>query len=260
MSRTNSPPEMPGPLDLPSHDNVDTRRTPSYSLDRALALLETGQEFSLAKDDYVTGRIYEYLAQMKRCTTYAQRRMLNVRMHAVASSYKVYKENGLLRWVLEAYLLTNLDFDEIGSLVGLGVDVVYWYEQIYYRVRDRLAARDWIVQEAIGKSVHSEATKHDLDIILKWLAFYGGWTVLELCLTHILPDEDGDMSHSAEAARGERVRCLVEALCISGEEAFRCLANLAEAIDQEDTALPKKQLWEQLAGVLDNLKKEPVPE
>jgi hypothetical protein len=239
--KSNSPRETPGPLCEPSDDIAISLRTPSYSLDRALALIETGQEPVLTTDDYETGRIYEYLVRSKRCTTYRQQKMLDVRMHTVATGYKVHKENGPLRWVLEAYLLTDLDFNEIGTRVGLVEDIVYWYERIFFRVRDRMAARDWIALKAIGKTVPPGATDHDLDIILKWLVFLGGRAVLELCLPDLLPDEDGDPTSPAEAAREEQVRCLAEALCISSEEAFLHQARLAErTAEQETVALTVK--------------------
>ena len=91
MVRPNSPPETPGPLCQPS-GNIDiSLRTPSYSLDRALALIETGQEPVLGMDDDDVCMIYKYLVRLERCTTYTQRKMLDARMNKVATGYKVYR-------------------------------------------------------------------------------------------------------------------------------------------------------------------------
>ena len=104
-----------------------------------------------------------------------------------------------------------------------------------------MAARDWIVLKAIGKTVPPKATTYDLDIILKWLAYLGGREVLTLCLPDLLPDEDGDPTSPAEVAREERVRRLAEALRISSEEAFQHQARLAErTAEQETVALTEK--------------------
>ena len=257
--------EEPEPLYRPDFQKVNPFRTPSCRWDRARALAKEGQGFSTATDDDVTGKAHQYLMALKSCTTDAQRRMLSVRMSAIHKAHEIYQEGGRARSVLEAHLLTGQTSGEIAGKLGLPAAVVDWYEQVFYTVRDRLSASDWVVLEAIGKKVVHGCTKEDLDIILKLLAYFGGPLVLEACLPHLLPDEDGDPLDQADAELGQRVRRLVETLCVAEDDEVRQLLpeleeQLKEVVEQEGATLSSELLGEQLAHMLEGLQKGQAPE
>jgi hypothetical protein len=57
-------------------------------------------------------------------------------------------------WEVQARLLADQDFDEIGDRFGVGDEVIEAYEQLYYSVRHRLESPDWIAAMAIGPRLY----------------------------------------------------------------------------------------------------------
>lgn len=252
--------EEPEPLCRPDFQHVNPFRTPSYRWERARVLAKEGQEFSASTDDAETGKAYEYLIALKRRTADTQYKMLAVRMPAIHQAHEIHQQDGALRWVLEACLLTGQASEEIGWKLDLSAAVVDWYERLFFNVRDRLSASDWIVLQAIGKKAVHGCTKQDLNLILKLLGYFGGPLVLEMCLPHLLPEDavaPVDRTQ-ADAKLGQRVRHLVEAMCVPEDDEVRQLLpeleeKLEEVVEQEGTTPSSQLLREQLAHLLGGL-------
>jgi hypothetical protein len=81
------------------------------------------------------------------------------------------------RWRLEAYLLTDLAFDEIGAILGLSPTFVCTYHDLAFEVRPRRQATDWLTCHAM-----SRAKRLDVEHAWKTIARAGGTKLLEVAI------------------------------------------------------------------------------
>jgi hypothetical protein len=86
------------------------------------------------------------------------------------------------RSVLEAYLLTPLPIQEVGETCGLGADVVEAYHAVFFDVRSRSSATDWLLCQAVGWVPSITRGTPDMDQIWRYLAVAGGEHVLEVAI------------------------------------------------------------------------------
>ena len=116
--------------------------------------------------------------------------------------------------LVEAWILSGETDAPIGQRLGIEPAVVGDYEQIFYAVRDRLHARDWIILGAIGWPIDPRES-HTLASVIRLLAFLGGPLVLELVLlaTSISTGlSSGHPRRDVDESLGNKVRLLVSVL------------------------------------------------
>ncbi len=61
-------------------------------------------------------------------------------MEALDQAFRVYRENGLLRWALEARVLAGQSDEEVGACSNVHPDVVGLFTELFFDVRCRLPA------------------------------------------------------------------------------------------------------------------------
>jgi len=127
----------------------------------------------------------------------------------------VYQGPRQQRDMLDAWLLSGETDAPIGHRLGIEPAVVGDYEQIFYAVRDRRRAADWIILCAIGWPIDPDGHR-DIASVLKLLAYLGGPLVLDVVLLSM------GMSTALGAGRplcvvdealSARIRLLVDLLC-----------------------------------------------
>jgi hypothetical protein len=93
------------------------------------------------------------------------------------------------RTILEACLLARMPDERIATKLGTLSDVAYWYEKIFFDVRERLDNSYYICKVIQGRAnqraVNREGsiTAFQREMLLKTVAYYGGEHVLNLVLT-----------------------------------------------------------------------------
>jgi hypothetical protein len=83
------------------------------------------------------------------------------------------------RWLLEAYLLTDADTQEIARQMGEDEDVVTWYHELVFAVRDHQEAHDWRTKIILDGRKRHKIQPDDEEFHLKLYANQGGVEVLE---------------------------------------------------------------------------------
>jgi hypothetical protein len=81
--------------------------------------------------------------------------------------------------MIEAYLLTTVPFERIAVICGLSTAAVETYHELFFDVRPRMAATDWLLRQAVGWRSAFDHAAPDLGRVWKYLAFSGGLNVLE---------------------------------------------------------------------------------
>jgi hypothetical protein len=70
--------------------------------------------------------------------------------------YSPYSEQ---RHILEARLLTTESYEEISQRMGTSAKAVSLYADLFFDVRDRLQARDWIMKVILGPLVADDVRR-----------------------------------------------------------------------------------------------------
>lgn len=126
---------------------------------------------TLAVVDYIRGR------QRGACCD-SSRRVETVA--AIDGAITLARSNDRTRWEVEARILARQTDDEIATRTGLAPAVVGWYEVLFFNVRDRLNARDWIICRAIGSGF--SVACQDLGQVLRAVGYLGGPAALDVML------------------------------------------------------------------------------
>ena len=148
-------------------------KKPDWRLRRAQYLLETAGRFDQRIDDVLIKR-----ARIEIAKGLAHDRKAPARLSAIQSVHALSRlDHSTMRWRLEAYLSTELAFDEIGAILGLSPAFVDLYHALAYDVRSRPKATDWIARFAM-----SRAASPDFEYALKVCSRSGGPKILQVTI------------------------------------------------------------------------------
>jgi hypothetical protein len=131
----------------------------------------------------------------------------------------------VVRDALEARLLAaNTTEEAIAKVLRCPLEAVRWYERLFFNVRDRFEARDWLMAYALGPRAH-QVNDSDTALLWKIAALCGGVIVLETFMEimgkHVLEDEALVDRYCRDQARDLVARrALVAALTIRGRDPY----------------------------------------
>lgn len=125
-------------------------RLPTWRWDRVLRLCEKSGRCTSRDDNYIkTGR--EFL-QKWRNRSGERRQELFYEYPGLFYAHEAHLrglEDPSQVLLLEARLLTRMSYKEIADACDTIPDTVEWYEALFFNVRDKLKARDWITSRVL---------------------------------------------------------------------------------------------------------------
>lgn len=98
-----------------------------------------------------------------------------------------------VKWIIEAGLLTDVSYEELGEYVGKPVSVIKTYEKLFFDVRGRLDSRGQILNMVLLPTVAAGLDGRDFDFLYKTLAYCAGWKAFQAFI------EVGDMDANTES-------------------------------------------------------------
>ena len=147
------------------------RLKPDWRLRRAEYLLDTGGRPDRRIDDTLIKRAKTEIAKALLRDTNAPARHSTIQeVHELSRT-----SDSPLRWRLEAYLLTDLPFREIGEILKLDPRFVTEYHNLAFDVRPRSKATDWLTCYAMGRET-------SMEYVWKAIARSGGPKLLEIAI------------------------------------------------------------------------------
>jgi hypothetical protein len=166
-----------------------------------------------------------YLRARGRSQDDHDRKAVLVRWPDLAAAHRLAREGGPPLWEVQARILARQADAEVAARCGLTLGTVRRYESLFFAVRDRLAAGDWVHVNAIRLGPGPWRTCHDLGQVWRTLGYHAGPWVLELVLAATtgrpLPAWARDAPGAGPAGRGERLRLrcglLVDALLLPAD-------------------------------------------
>jgi hypothetical protein len=189
---------------------------PDWRWTRACWLARHCARASERLDDLATRRTFHYLRCLTRCRDRRDRDEIRQDFPDLAAARQIHRENGNVRLELECRILASQNDEDIAEIMGLPVPVVKVYERVFFNVRPRLHAMDWIVISATGKKFVAETGEADIGVIARQFAYFGGPCMLKMVLPKLfdgsaLSDSPLDLSKAADRST-MRLRLSVQAM------------------------------------------------
>jgi hypothetical protein len=98
-----------------------------------------------------------------------------------------------VKWIIEAGLLTDVSFEELGKYVGKPVSVIKVYEKLFFDVRGRLDSKGQILNSVLLPTIVSGFDGRDFDFLYKTIAYCAGWKAFQAFV------EVGEMDPNTES-------------------------------------------------------------
>lgn len=139
---------------------------------------------------------------------------------------------------IQAWIISGESSANIARRYGASINVIGWYERVFYDVRDRLSHEDYVVHVLLGDKHHNGMNERDYGLFWKFMAFTGGPIALNAVMTRsnslIKPAKAEDLPQFIKDATKSMVnlKALVAARTIT-------LSPL--------TTIPLIELWHNLA-------------
>ncbi|MFO0952625.1 MAG: hypothetical protein U0835_16060 [Isosphaeraceae bacterium] len=168
-------------MDQQAFDRDDPQFRVDTAWRRAKALLARGGRISDRRDGPETVAALAYLRAVGKAG--GPRRVEKVRENfpEIAAAHEVARGDGRLCWEVEARLLAGQDDGEVALACGLGSGVVGWFQSLFFQVRGRLHAHDWVLCQAVGRPPRfGEDAKADAGRLWRGSGYYGGPLAVDL--------------------------------------------------------------------------------
>jgi hypothetical protein len=158
-------------------------RSPAWRWDRANWLYEHGGRADKRIDDDWVAGARDFLAaggRQAEARPTPRRRADDPHIQAALNLWRA--EPPTPRWQVEARLLTGAPLDEVAHLCELLVEVVETYHHLFFDVRPRLRATDWVMFHAVGTCYYQGFAGLPLGSVWKWAAYTAGPHALEVVM------------------------------------------------------------------------------
>jgi hypothetical protein len=173
------------------YDKFNPFRTPEWRSDRAMTLAGN-QPRRLRAARHDDKYVREYAKFLARYLPAAEANDEEAKMQLFAKNPGLYyaqeihfQEDYEWRAIVQARLLTDASFEQIAKGIGTMPMAIYWYERLFFDVRDRLDCHDWIVKTVLGTVIDRSAnregtvTEHQRNMTYKLFGYFGGQLVLD---------------------------------------------------------------------------------
>ncbi len=170
--------------------NASPRRSAAWRYERAVRLLDSDTLLPhKVLDDRWTKMLYRFLSTHRELQNeladpdmvefYIQRKF-----PTLWTAYEIFsnRENNPMKYTLESRILARQEDEDIAKRMPVAAEVVNLYEQMFYRVRDRLDYSDFIATAVIGPVFRVGSDSVTPELIAKYFGYFCGPIVLDYVL------------------------------------------------------------------------------
>jgi hypothetical protein len=183
-------------------------------------------------------RIVGFVRQLTRALKEPNRNAVPRRWPTLHAAHALSASVSWTRRELEARLLTDESDNAIGERLGIDPKVVGSYHDLFFDVRGRLRASDWIALHVLRPQKDSNESVGEIGLTLRHYAYHGGPMVLDSLLDYYRNPSNGPVVSEPADLATECRRRLVEAalmcrgLSASEPGAVRKLEQICRVVDQ----------------------------
>jgi hypothetical protein len=158
-------------------------RSPAWRWERANWLHDHGGRTDRRIDDAWVARARDFLAARGRQAEARPSRRHRAHDPHIQAALDLWRADPPApRWRLEARLLTGAPLDEVTRLCDLSVEVIETFHQLFFEVRPRLRATDWVMFHAVGTYYAKGFAGLPVGSLWKWAAYTAGPRALEVVM------------------------------------------------------------------------------
>lgn len=160
-------------------------RPPDWRWRHAQGVAASGRRISRNRDDPESIAAIRYLRMLPGCRTDCDRARLAAQWPAHHAAHQLAESDGPLVWevqAVQARLLADQTDEEIAARCGPSAEAVHWYEALFFHVRDRLRARDWVMAHAIGGDLWHGFAGQPLGALWRYAAYSAGPHALDVVI------------------------------------------------------------------------------
>lgn len=100
-------------------------------------------------------------------------------------AYKLFRQDNCdLKWIIEARILADEAPEIISKKCKTHVQIIEWYEKLFFDVRDKLDSKDYILSRVIQLPLNMTVSFRRPDILWKLVGYTGGASLLDQLLQH----------------------------------------------------------------------------
>jgi hypothetical protein len=188
----------------------DPHLTPDDRWKSAVATVAEGRRASTRHDPPEVVEAVAFLRELDKAKDDKGREAVRARWPDLAAARRLYEGDGPLLWEVQARVLAGQTDAEVAAACGLTPGAVGYFETLFFSVRDKLGAPDWVDRMAIRPGSTSWAACGDLGEAWRSLGYHGGLLVLDLVVAATvgrpLPAWVAAREGAGDVKLGERLR------------------------------------------------------
>ena len=227
----------------------------------ALHLVERGRRLLRGSADAETLAAARFARAWHGCATAVERRQCEKDWSTYITAHHLYEHAGPKGWEIEGRLLAGQEDQAIAERCGLHPQTVRRYEALFFNIRGRLHARDWISSRVIGSGLRNGFPKDDLRGLWQAYGYSGGVRVLEVVIAvsqeKPLPEwacaVTAEQPHVDEAALRQAIMQSIEAMRVHPKISWVAMAEMRRSRHSqgEKQTLAREKLLGPMGSLLD---------
>lgn len=199
-----------------------------WRLQRARYLLDHDRLPSTQTDDDESISVFRILSAEARCCMDRDRAQLEQEWPAFLAARRLTQAEELLRWEVQARILARQTDEEVAAQCELTPQTVHWFEAVFFCVRDRLDARDWIAARVIGPGLWRGFAPEEMGQLWAYFGYNAGPLALDVIIaaSPTKRNQDGRAAQQFPASVMRSAELAIAAMMIPANASFRQLAEL----------------------------------
>ena len=198
-------------------------RPPDWRWLRSQELVAAKRNCSRRRDDDATCRAVKYIRARNRCKSERGFAGLGKRMPDLHLAHRLQTLADRKKWIIQARILARQTSDEISQLVSINPEIIDLYTCLFFDVGDRLDARMYIQNSAIGFVGWLHPAWNPTGVLLRQFGYHGGPLVLDLVTPVILgtpatAKPDAEATTSPNDLQTRKIRLLITLLTMPHKE------------------------------------------
>jgi hypothetical protein len=134
-------------------------------------------------------KVYDFCNKLSKCKSPADLLRFKKEFNSLWEAFLIYNNDDVIRWIIEAKILTKESLESISRKTGLDLEVLRDYCDAFYDILEKLHNKEFICSSVIGRAMY-EQVRLPISTVWKIIAYFGNAEYLDYFITTInAPDQ-----------------------------------------------------------------------